>query len=93
MWLGYAWTEEIPFEGGKMFDTNFDTYELPRFSWMPKIETVLVNSNDPAPHGGGEPVIICMGAAIANAIYDAIGVRFYQLPMTPERILKELKRG
>ena len=36
-----------------------------------------------APQGGGEPPIICMGAVIANAIYDAIGARLLQLPMTP----------
>jgi len=93
MGLGYALMEEIHFKGGEIFDTNFDTYEIPRFSWMPKIETVLVDSDDLAPHGGGEPVIICMGGAIANAVYDTIGVRLYQLPMTPERILEALNKG
>src|SRR5581483_10939853 len=43
MGLGYALTEEIHFEGGKILDTNFDTYELPRFSWLPKIESVLLD--------------------------------------------------
>lgn len=85
MGLGYALTEDIHFKGGQIFETNFDTYELPRFSWLPKIETVLIDSKE-APQGGGEPAIICMGGVIANAIYDAIGVRLFQLPMTPERI-------
>lgn len=86
MGLGYALTEEIHFDGGRVLDVNFDTYELPRFSWVPKIETVLIDSREEAPQGGGEPAIICMGAVIANAIYDAIGVRLFQLPMTPARI-------
>ncbi|KAA3657998.1 MAG: isoquinoline 1-oxidoreductase [Calditrichaeota bacterium] len=87
MGLGYALTEEVHFNGGKITDLNFDTYKLPKFSWLPKIETVLVDSNDPKPRGGGEPVIICMGAVIANAIFDACGARVLTMPMTPERVL------
>lgn len=88
MGLGYALSEEIHFKGGEILDLNFDSYEIPRFSWMPKIEVVLVDSKDPDPQGGGEPAIICMGGAIANAIFDATGARLFQLPMTPERIKK-----
>ena len=65
MGLGYALTEEIHFEGGKILDTNFDTYALPRFSWMPKIETVIIEANEQPPQGGGEPTIILMGAVVA----------------------------
>ncbi len=86
MGLGYALTEEIHFKGGEIFDLNFDTYEIPRFSWLPKIEIVLIEAKDSPHQGGGEPPIICMGAVIANAIYDAVGARLFQLPMTPERI-------
>lgn len=86
MGLGYALTEEVRFKDGRIFDTNFDTYELPRFSWLPKIETVIVENNAVAPQGGGEPAIVVMGGVIANAIHDAIGVRLLQLPMTPVRI-------
>jgi isoquinoline 1-oxidoreductase len=93
MGLGYALTEEIRFKGGHIYNQNFDTYEIPRFSWLPTIETVLVDSEEPAPQGGGEPAIICMGGAIANAVYDAIGVRLFQLPMTRERIKDAIKRG
>ena len=38
MGLGYALTEEVHFKGGEILDTNYDSYELPRFSWMPKID-------------------------------------------------------
>ncbi|MFQ5771461.1 MAG: xanthine dehydrogenase family protein molybdopterin-binding subunit, partial [bacterium] len=86
MGLGYALTEEIHFKGGEIFDLNFDTYEIPRFSWLPKIETVLIEDKNSPAQGGGEPAIICMGAVIANAIFDATGVRLYQLPMTSDRI-------
>jgi isoquinoline 1-oxidoreductase len=91
MGLGYALTEEIRFEGGKVLDANFDTYTIPHFSWVPKIETVLVEANDIPPQGGGEPAIIVMGAVVANAIYDATGARLLQLPMTPARIKAALK--
>jgi isoquinoline 1-oxidoreductase len=93
MGLGYALTEDVHFKGGEILDLNFDTYEIPRFSWLPKIETLFVNTDDPVPQGGGEPAIIVMGGVIANAIYDAIGVRLYQLPMTPERIREALSKG
>lgn len=86
MGLGYALTEQIHFDGRSVLDENFDTYQLPRFSWLPAIETVLVDNPDLAPSGGGEPAITPMGAVIANAIYDAKGVRMFELPMTPERI-------
>ncbi len=86
MGLGYALSEDIHFKGGEILDLNFDTYEIPRFSRLPRIETVLVEDKSAAPQGGGEPAIICMGAVIANAIFDAVGARVLQLPMTPERI-------
>ncbi|MCX6254304.1 MAG: molybdopterin-dependent oxidoreductase [Bacteroidia bacterium] len=92
MGLGYALTEEIQFQGGDIKNHSFDTYEIPRFSWVPKIDTVIMDRKDQAPQGGGEPTIICMGAVIANAVFDATGVRLYQLPMTPERVLAALKK-
>jgi len=91
MGLGYALREEIRFEGGKILAENFDTYELPRFSWLPKIETVLLDNPSMPPQGCGEPAITPMGAVIANAVYDAVGVRMFELPMTPARIKKAIK--
>ncbi len=86
MGLGYTLTEEIHFRGGNIRDHNFDTYEIPRFSWLPKIETVFVENKKLSPQGGGEPAIVLMGGVVANAIYDAVGIRMLQLPMTQERI-------
>ena len=92
MGLGYVLREEIRFSGGKILNENFDTYELPRFSWLPKIETVLVDNPTMPPQGCGEPAISTMGAVIANAVYDAIGVRLFELPMTPARVKKAIKK-
>lgn len=92
MGLGYALSEELQFEGGNIHNRNFDTYTIPHFSWMPKIETVILDRKDKAPQGGGEPAIIAMGAVLANAIFDATGARVYSLPMTPERVLEALKK-
>lgn len=86
MGLGYTLTEDVHFENGRMTDTNFGTYELPRFSSTPKIETILVGDKFERALGGGEPAIIAVGGAVANAIYDACGARVTQLPMTPDRI-------
>ncbi len=93
MGLGYTLTEEVRFKDGEVLERNFDTYEIPRFSWLPRIETVLVESPDVAASGCGEPPIVTMGAVIANAIFDAVGARLLQLPMTPARVLAALKRG
>jgi nicotinate dehydrogenase subunit B len=87
MGLGYALSEEVRFSGRRVLDTNFDTYEIPRFSWLPEIETVLIDAVDQPPQGGGEPAIIVVGAAIANAIFDAVGARVLRMPMTADRVL------
>ena len=93
MGLGYALTEEVRFTGGEIHDSNFDTYTIPHFSWVPEIETVVIDAKDSPAQGGGEPAIICMGAVVANAVFNATGARLLQLPMTPERIKAALARG
>jgi nicotinate dehydrogenase subunit B len=93
MGLGYCLTEDIQFEGGTIHTSNFDTYELPKFSWVPEIETAFIDARNEPPQGGGEPAIICMGAVVANAIFNATGARLFQLPMIPERVLDALKNS
>jgi CO/xanthine dehydrogenase Mo-binding subunit len=93
MGMGYALTEEVHFKDGEVLDRNFDSYALPRFSWMPKIETVLIDNPETPATGGGEPPIITIGAVLANAIYDAAGARVLQLPMIPERVLSAIGKG
>ena len=92
MGLGACFSEEIHFQGGKIATNNFDTYSFAKMSWTPEIEVTLVPNDRLDPQGGGEPGIINMGAVIANAIYDATGARMTRLPMTPERVLAEIRK-
>ncbi len=92
MGLGYTFTEEVMFEGGNILTRGFDSYQIPRFSWVPKIDCVILDRKDKPPKGGGEPAIIAIGAVVSNAIYDATGARLYRVPMTPERVLEAIKK-
>jgi len=93
MGLGYVLAEELRFQGGEILDRSFANYAIPRFSWLPRIETVLVKNDELAPQGGGEPAIVPLGAAVANAIFDATGARLDRLPMTPERVRAAVAKG
>jgi CO/xanthine dehydrogenase Mo-binding subunit len=92
MGMGYTLGEEVLFEGGKIKTLSLDVYDIPKFSWLPKIETFILDRQDKPPQGGGEPAIIGVGAAVANAIFDATGARLYMMPFTPERVLAALKK-
>lgn len=91
MGLGYALYEDIEFEGGKLKAKNFNNYTITKFSVTPKITCVFMDKMDSKTQGGGEPAIICVGGAIANAVFNASGARVNQMPLTPERILNALK--
>ena len=92
MGLGYTLTEEIQFEGGNIKNRGFDSFEIPRFSWLPKMDCIILDRMSQPPKGGGEPAIIGIGAIVANAIYDATGARLYDLPFTPARVMEALKK-
>jgi isoquinoline 1-oxidoreductase len=87
MGISAALSEEIGFSGGKILTGNFDSYQITRFSDAPPVEVVLIDNPEVPPQGCGEPAITTVGAALANAIFDAAGARLYTLPMTPKRIL------
>jgi isoquinoline 1-oxidoreductase len=87
MGLSAALSEEVEFSGGNIQTENFDSYQITRFVDAPPIEVILVDNPDMPPQGCGEPAITTVGAALANAIFDAVGARVFTLPMTPERIL------
>lgn len=93
MGLGYSLTEELTFKGGEILVSNFDSYDIPRFSWLPQIEVYLVKNDELPPKGGGEPAITPIGAAIGNAIFDATGARLFRMPMTPQRVLDAMAKG
>jgi nicotinate dehydrogenase subunit B len=91
MALGYTLSEEVHFKGGDVLDRSFSGYELPKFSWLPKIEAVLVANPGEPSHGGGDPALVPMGAAVGNAIFDLTGARLTRMPMTPARVKAALK--
>ena len=93
MGMGYALTEGVRFKGGEILHRNFDSYEIPRFSWLPRIDVILIDNPSTPSAGCGEPPIVCMGAVIANAIHDACGARLFRLPMTPERVKAAIGEG
>ena len=93
MGLGYTFTEEVFFEGGNIHNRGFDSYQIPRFSWVPKMILLFLERKDKPPQGGGEPAIIGIGAVVANAIFDATGARLYRMPMTPARVLEAIEES
>ncbi|MEO1010989.1 MAG: xanthine dehydrogenase family protein molybdopterin-binding subunit [Bacteroidota bacterium] len=79
---------------GHMMNANVDQYKVPFSMEIPEIETVIVEEysgrSSTDAYGIGEPANIATAAAIANAVYNAIGVRLYEIPITPSSILKAL---
>ena len=84
MGLGGALFEAIEFENGRILNGRFSKYRVPRFSDVPVIETVLLDRKDIPSAGAGECPMIGLAPAIANAIFDAAGVRLRSLPMVPK---------
>lgn len=81
--LGGALFEAIEFENGKILNGRMSQYRVPRFSDLPDIETVLLDRKDIPSAGAGECPLIGLAPAIANAIFDAAGVRLRSLPLAP----------
>lgn len=93
--IGFALTEQIIWDQGKVMSEEFADYKLPTFMEIPKITTILVETDDPfGPFGAkgvGEAAIVPTAAAIANAVYDAVGVRINELPITQEKLLAAIR--
>ena len=81
--LGGALFEAMEFENGKILNGRMSEYRVPRFRDLPAIETVLVDRKDLPSAGAGECPIVGLAPAIANAIFDAVGVRLRLLPLVP----------
>jgi CO/xanthine dehydrogenase Mo-binding subunit/CO/xanthine dehydrogenase FAD-binding subunit len=94
MGLGGALGEELIFEQGKVVNAAYLHYALPRCADVPRIRPILVgHSDEKGPYGAkavGEVPVVPAGPAIANAVYDAIGVRVRSLPVTPDKIVNGL---
>ncbi len=94
MGLGYALSEELRIEDGRVLNPQFMEYALLTAADMPEIVIHLIETIDAAgPFGAkglGESGVIPVAAAVANAVKDAVGVRLTELPMTPERVFRAL---
>jgi CO/xanthine dehydrogenase Mo-binding subunit len=78
--------EELNFDKKRVTSRDWVTYPILRFKDTPNVTTVVVNRPDRVASGSGEPPLVPTGAAIANAVYDATGVRMTHAPLTPARV-------
>ncbi|MFX5960884.1 hypothetical protein ABTE72_19190, partial [Acinetobacter baumannii] len=85
-----ALMEEVSFERGAVAAREWGAYPIIPFPDVPEIDVLMLPRQDQPPLGVGESASVPSAAAIANAIFDATGVRFREPPFTPERILKGL---
>jgi 4-hydroxybenzoyl-CoA reductase subunit alpha len=92
MGLGQVMGESMNYRGGRLFNPSLLEYKIPMPQQMPRVEILLVGDDDPeGPFGAkeaGEGPLIATLPAVANALYDAIGVRFTELPITPDRVVR-----
>ena len=86
-----ALMEEVSFERAAVASREWGAYPIIKFPDLPKIDVLMLPRQDQPPLGVGESASVPSAAAIANAIFDATGVRFRELPFTPERILAGLR--
>jgi CO/xanthine dehydrogenase Mo-binding subunit len=78
--------EEVKFDRSHVLSVDWSSYPILRFSDVPKLEIDLVDRPNEPPLGAGEAACAAVGAALANAVYDAAGVRLRTVPFTPERV-------
>jgi nicotinate dehydrogenase subunit B len=90
---GRALMEEVSFDRNSVTSREWGAYPIIKFPDIPKIDVLMLPRQDQPPLGVGESASVPSAAAIANAIFDATGVRFHELPFTPERILAGLRGG
>ena len=84
MALGGALFEAIHFDAGAITNASLKDYRVPRFSDLPEVEAILIDRKDVPAAGGGETPMIAVAPAIANAVFEATGVRLRSLPLVPE---------
>jgi 4-hydroxybenzoyl-CoA reductase subunit alpha len=96
MGMGQAMSEETAYHDGLLITGNMLDYRVPTIQDSPPIEVGIVESNDPhGPFGAkeaGEGSLAAFLPALTNAIADAIGVRFNELPVTPDRVFAALEK-
>jgi CO/xanthine dehydrogenase Mo-binding subunit len=85
--------EEVQFDSAGVKSLDWGSYPVLTFPDVPDIDTVLINRPDMPALGAGEPSIVPVTGAIANAVFDATGARLREVPFTPARVLAALKAG
>ncbi len=78
--------EEVKFDRSRVTSVDWASYPILRFSGVPKLEIALIDRPTLPPVGSGEAACAAVGAALANAVHDATGVRLRTVPFTPERV-------
>lgn len=96
--IGWGLYEGMEYdEAGTLLNGTLLDYALPRAGGLPEIETVVLEhpalDNPFGLKGVGEPPIMLGAATLANAVADALGARVYELPLTPERILRAARHA
>ena len=96
--LGNSLFESLEYDNGQPLNANLVDYRVPRFSDLPKhfASGLIQNRDGPGPYGAkgmGESGVVCVAPALGNALFRATGVRINDLPLTPERVWRALKRG
>jgi CO/xanthine dehydrogenase Mo-binding subunit len=95
MGQGYALSEELIYEEGRLVSPSFSEYLIPTSMDMPEIKSIILESRSGlGPFGAkgiGEPSLTPVAPAIANAVADAIGTRVFDLPITPEKVVRALR--
>ena len=81
--IGGALFEAVEFAGGKILNPRFSRYRVPRFSDVPRLETILLDRKDLPSAGAGECPIVALAPSVSNAIFDVAGVRLRSMPLAP----------
>jgi nicotinate dehydrogenase subunit B len=85
--------EEVKFDSSGMKSVDWNSYPVITFRNVPDVDIVLLNRPEKPASGAGEPAIVPIPAAIANAIFDAVRVRLREIPFTPERVLEAMRHS
>jgi CO/xanthine dehydrogenase Mo-binding subunit len=92
--IGQAMSEQLQFRDGAVVSSTLGDYKLPTIMDIPELETVLVSNDGPGADIAkaiGEMSNVAVMAAIANAVYDAVGVRLMDLPLSAEKVYEALR--
>jgi CO/xanthine dehydrogenase Mo-binding subunit len=88
-----ALLEEVTFNATAVTSLDWASYPILKFPEVPELDIILINRQDVAPLGAGELATVPVPAAIASAIFDAVGIKLREVPFTPKRILAELQKN